>query len=476
VAGKRGQRVVVAAAIAFAVGALSLPAAASPSTTTSTSSTTTSTTTTLSPGTLSPGTPSTTAPGTASLSGGGTDPVSIRTAQNAIITEDHLVSIDLAQLAVNRAQSSTNKDQSTLAGDQQAAAKAAADQTAAAATLGTDQSALGRAAAADTLAQLRLARDRARLRSLAVALYAAGPSGLAPTSLQGLLQDQQAVFEQSEVDLVGTVVITNLHTDTTAADTADRFHRGLIKVVAVDTDNLAVSEKSAAHTSAMVARDQQKLAADEKQLAATQDQLGKANASLTADLARIPGPLPAASGGITLLGTAALDANQMAGWYNAQGYTDLTTAPISQLATWYLKAGTQLGIRGDLAFAQAVLETAGFSSADAVTLNNYAGIGHCDTCSAGLGFPSPQDGVIGQLQLLRIFAGAGAPPKGAPGPVLPTLIPAHVARSGCCQTWEALTGVWATDPLYATKILTIYVQMLQFAQGTAQPVSVQSQN
>ena len=54
-----------------------------------------------------------------------------------------------------------------------------------------------------------------------------------------------------------------------------------------------------------------------------------------------------------------------------------------------------------MAFAQAVLETGGFSSPDAVDLNNYAGIGHCDTCGQGWAFPSPQAGVLGQLQLLR---------------------------------------------------------------------------
>jgi hypothetical protein len=73
--------------------------------------------------------------------------------------------------------------------------------------------------------------------------------------------------------------------------------------------------------------------------------------------------------------------------------------------------------------------------------------------------------VIGHLQLLRIFAGAGTAPKPAPAPVLPALTPAHQARQGCCPTWESLTGVWATDPFYGTQILLMYEQMLASADS-----------
>jgi hypothetical protein len=380
----------------------------------------------------------------------------------------------LAQLAVDNAESAANKDNARLAGDQRAAADAADAEAAAARRLPTDESALGRATTADSGAQTRLAGDRGRLRSLAVALYASGPSGLEPTSLQGLEQNQEAIFGQNEVALVGDYVITDLHADTTAAATAARHHRQLTKVVDQDHRNLTASQKKAARAVAAVVADQSRLASDQNRVDTVRRQLDDAHASLTAALAGIPGPLPAATTGVTLMGPSTLDANQLTGWFNAQGYLDRTSAPISQLASWYVQAGGILGIRGDVAFAQAMLETGGFASTDAVGLNNYAGIGHCDTCPAGWSFPSAEDGVIGQLQLLRIFAGAGPPPKGAPAPVLPSLVPSHVGRSGCCQTWESLTGVWATDPSYGTKILSIYLQMLNFAQSSQQQVTAQS--
>jgi N-acetylmuramoyl-L-alanine amidase len=168
------------------------------------------------------------------------------------------------------------------------------------------------------------------------------------------------------------------------------------------------------------------------------------------------------------MGAAALSADQLTTWFAAQAYNDLTSTTITKLANWYLTDGAKEGVRGDVAFAQAVLETGGFSSPDAVGLNNYAGIGHCDTCGQGSGFPSPEAGVLGQLQLLRIFAGGGVAPKPAPPPVLPTLTPAHQGRRGCCPTWESLTGVWASDPDYGIQILTMYEQMLDLAT-TDQP-------
>src|SRR5262249_16079745 len=194
----------------------------------------------------------------------------------------------------------------------------------------------------------------------------------------------------------------------------------------------AGARQAAAPAAARLHPDRAVLAADQRRLAIARRQLQVAQAVLTAALAAVLGSPAQRSGGLTLLGTAALNATQLAAWYNAQGYVDLTAVPITVFATWYLQPVAAEGIRGDLAFAQAVSETGGFSSPDAVARNNYAGIGHCDSCPAGWLFPSPKAGVIGHLQLLRIYATpVPAPPK-APKPVLPALTPAHQGRRGCC--------------------------------------------
>ncbi|MDQ6782518.1 MAG: hypothetical protein M3063_03535, partial [Actinomycetota bacterium] len=38
-----------------------------------------------------------------------------------------------------------------------------------------------------------------------------------------------------------------------------------------------------------------------------------------------------------------------------------------------------------------------------------------------------------------------------------------VGVGGCCQTWTALAGKWATDPHYGISILTVYKAMLDYA-------------
>jgi len=175
------------------------------------------------------------------------------------------------------------------------------------------------------------------------------------------------------------------------------------------------------------------------------------------------GPAAVPPGQVSILGGAALTTTQLVGWFNSRGYVDFTSAPIEQLAAWYMRDGAEVGVRGDVAFAQAVLETGGFGSPDAVSLSNFAGIGHCDTCASGWTFPSPEGGVLGQVQLLRIFADSHPPPQGAPAPVLPSLTPAKEISAGCCSTVESLTGVWATDPTYGQQILAIYGDMLGYA-------------
>jgi hypothetical protein len=263
--------------------------------------------------------------------------------------------------------------------------------------------------------------------------------------------------------VISETVVADFNADLTASGAADHHYHQLSATVASDRRALAMATAVATAAAARIPPAVAQLTAARRQGSAYLRQLVNDRRQLTVALAALTGPAPAPGSGLSLLGPAALNAGQLVAWFNAQGYADLTATSIAQLAKWYLRAGALEGIRGDVAFAQAVLETGGFSSPDAVNLNNYAGIGHCDSCPAGWPFPSPQGGVIGQLQLLRIFADSGEPPRGAPAPVLPALTAGREGQSGCCPTWESLTGVWATDPTYGTQILDLYQGMLSQA-------------
>ncbi len=100
-----------------------------------------------------------------------------------------------------------------------------------------------------------------------------------------------------------------------------------------------------------------------------------ANAAL--ERARVLGALHAA--GEPIMGPAALTADQMVAWYNAQGYhPQLNGISVSELAQIFVEEGGDENVRGDFAFAQAIIETGGFASAPD---NNYSGLGWCDSCA-----------------------------------------------------------------------------------------------
>ena len=80
------------------------------------------------------------------------------------------------------------------------------------------------------------------------------------------------------------------------------------------------------------------------------------------------------------------------------------------------------------------------------------------------------DGVMAQQELLSQYA---TPVEMPSGPESATA--AEVGVAGCCQTWMALSGVWASNINYGFAILSVYNQMLGSAlQGELQKVGLAS--
>ncbi len=174
-----------------------------------------------------------------------------------------------------------------------------------------------------------------------------------------------------------------------------------------------------------------------------------------------------------VLGPSVLTAAQMAGWIQSQGYSPRIETSILDLASTYIQEGDAEGVRGDVAFAQAVVETGGFEAAPD---NNYAGMGWCDSCSSGTSFPTPRDGVRAQIQLLLNYADPNSTASQLHEPLSPYwwgMNPVQAAENfnsffakGWAPTWEQMGhGNWATDPNYSTKVLHVYSEMVAFAQG-----------
>jgi hypothetical protein len=184
-----------------------------------------------------------------------------------------------------------------------------------------------------------------------------------------------------------------------------------------------------------------------------------------------------ALGVIPVMGDAQLNAAQLAAWFRTTGKV-ARLAPgltIDALAQLFIDEGRAEWVRGDVAFAQAILETGYFGSA---LDNNYAGIGACDSCSGEIAFPTPQAGVRAQIQFLRNYGDPISRASNLAHPLVDELHGGDAAADarwydtffdkGSAQTWNAMgNGHWATDPHYSTKVLGLYVRMVTYANGFA---------
>jgi peptidoglycan hydrolase CwlO-like protein len=297
---------------------------------------------------------------------------------------------------------------------------------------------------------------RARLRARAAALYAAS----------GTLSESGISLELSLDDSRRRVLAA-------AAGRADNR----------DAENLTASieEMKAARTA--LGKEQAALDAERGQLAQLEERLQSEQAELDRRVdaanaalaqARALGALRA--NGEPLMGLSVLSPETMAAYVRAKGYRP-RLAPgtsLEALARIYVEEGNAEHVRGDLAFAQSIIETGGFASAPG---NNYAGMGWCDSCSTGRVFPTPRDGVRAQIQHLRNYADASSRAANLAFPPSPYWYDANPVRAarkfdtffakGWAPTWHDMGGGnWATDPNYSGKVLRVYAAMVAFSAGS----------
>jgi hypothetical protein len=141
--------------------------------------------------------------------------------------------------------------------------------------------------------------------------------------------------------------------------------------------------------------------------------------------------------------------------------------PLDELAQDYVTEGNSAGVRGDVAFAQSILETGGFSFPGGgqvlVNDNNFAGIGACDSCKHGFSFESALIGVRAQMQDLRIYVDPNLTVTTLKDPlVMPKML--NLGFRGRVQTWWDLWGTWATGAFYGQRVYDIYTRMVEFAR------------
>lgn len=179
-------------------------------------------------------------------------------------------------------------------------------------------------------------------------------------------------------------------------------------------------------------------------------------------------------GGVSVMGDSRLTASQLSGWFDSTGRTAHLEGgtSVAKLAQLYVEEGNAEHVRGDIAFAQAIIETGSFGQTRG---NNFAGIGNCDSChEQGFGFPTARDGVRAQIQLLRNYADATSraailahpPSAGIYGSDPTAAVTSYDTffLKGKVPLWNQMgNGNWATDPTYAPKVLKVYASMLTYA-------------
>jgi hypothetical protein len=138
-----------------------------------------------------------------------------------------------------------------------------------------------------------------------------------------------------------------------------------------------------------------------------------------------------------------------------------------EIAEAYLRIGYIYGVRGDVAFSQAILETNWFRFGGDVRAdqNNFAGIGAVGGGARGASFPTIEQGVRAHIQHLFAYATKDAVPKGE------TIVDPrfqYVTR-GSAPNWEDLTGKWAV-PGYDTKLYSSFEEAYQQGQTYGQKI------
>jgi Mannosyl-glycoprotein endo-beta-N-acetylglucosaminidase len=188
------------------------------------------------------------------------------------------------------------------------------------------------------------------------------------------------------------------------------------------------------------------------------------------------------SAGVPVMGQSRLTADQLVAFYQHFDPGSLpyraSGASLQQLATMFVTEGDRYNVRGDIAFAQSIVETAWFNFPDYGLVrywnNNFAGIGACDSCGNGFQFSSALNGVRAQLQLLRNYADINSRVTNIPDPPVPELWGStpvtanynfdHYFAKGDAPLWNDMgNGNWATAPNYATVVLSVYNQMLTYS-------------
>jgi hypothetical protein len=171
---------------------------------------------------------------------------------------------------------------------------------------------------------------------------------------------------------------------------------------------------------------------------------------------------PAPSGPVPVMGQSSLGWDHMAAffWARQPPGSPCLTVSVEDLAGYFVWEGNVENVRGDIAFAQALIETGWF---------RYGGQTQCgDNDYGGMSgsFPDAQTGVRAQIQHLRAYADPSATSCTQPPLQMPCADPTFnfVSPKGKAPNWNDMgNGNWAQAPNYARDVLSVYNDMRTYS-------------
>jgi cell division protein FtsN len=167
-------------------------------------------------------------------------------------------------------------------------------------------------------------------------------------------------------------------------------------------------------------------------------------------------PEPPVDDGYTIQGDTYLTASQM------DDFVKTVNPDAPELGRFYVQYGEAYGIRGDVAFAQAINETDYFRFTGLVDAeqNNYAGIGATGPGNPGANFSTPEEGVHAHIQHLYAYTSKEPIPSDTEK-VDPRF---DLVTRGIASSWKGLNGRWAVPgDNYGQLILQIHERNINHA-------------
>lgn len=179
-----------------------------------------------------------------------------------------------------------------------------------------------------------------------------------------------------------------------------------------------------------------------------------------------PQPEPVPIEKTPIQGESVATVDQMVQFVLNSGKEPRINCSLEELAQFYIEEGKIEGIKGDMAFAQAVKETNYFTflrtdgtpSLVLPAQNNYCGLGATNNSEIGQGawFDTPREGVRAQIQHLKAYASTEPLRNECIDPRF------NLVTRGCAPCWEDLNGRWAVPGVgYGESIVDIHRRILE---------------